>query len=78
MKFTQLLKAAKKHPYLLLRMYDGSSFAVNSKLLQIAGKRYGYSKNTKFRIVSYRPITFHQYISIKIIITKNTHHEKNQ
>lgn len=65
MRVDQIRSAAKQHPYILLRTYAGRQFAINSCVV-IMGKNKTHDASNGTDIISFRPCTFHEYISKKI------------
>lgn len=66
----ELKEALNKHPYLALRMYLGGGLpsyeiGVNSKCKCVALRKKQRQDDQETAVISWRPISFHEYISIK-------------
>lgn len=62
---SQLDKIAKHHRFIAARWDDGEVTGINTKSFS-GGVNANQSPESKSRIVSYRPIGFQEYLSLKI------------
>lgn len=67
----QLMKMAEAHKYVILR-YRDFTIATNTSFPSLAVKRRGTSYSQVTEVMSYRPCTFQEYISRKVIIINKT------
>lgn len=63
MKSDQLIKIGKAHPYILLRHKDGQFIGVNTKIVNLARRRFPLTTDTIW--VSYIPCSFDEYLTHK-------------
>jgi hypothetical protein len=67
MNRVQLLKALNDNQYIAARWYDGMVTGINSKVVLRGKERFKVPVDkTETRIASYYPISFQEYIRIKI------------
>jgi hypothetical protein len=60
-----LLNAFKKYKYIFLRFPNGKGYAVNSKAGILAYKKSRPRLNSRTNYISFKDISFHEYISKK-------------
>lgn len=61
----QLKAILEKHEYVLLRDRNGEQFGINSKCMNLALKRINFKDNDESKYLSYRPVSFIEYINYK-------------
>lgn len=62
----QIKKASEQYPYLILRLSNNDTMAINSKVIPLNKKKYGYKPNEKTNFIGYFPCNFQEYISNKV------------
>jgi hypothetical protein len=65
MTVSQVLKSCEKHRYLLLRYPDGRVIGINTKVAGLSKAKFKAHGNKKSEFISYRVISFQEYISCK-------------
>jgi hypothetical protein len=63
----QIVDAARKNKYLLLKDYDNCQIGFNSMIIGTKefNKRYSNAMSKKTRYVSFLPCSFHEYLNWK-------------
>ena len=62
----QLKAIFKKHEYVLLRDMQGEQFGINTKCMNLALRRSTLKDNDETQYLSFRPVSFIEYINYKI------------
>lgn len=61
----QLLKACRKHPYLILTHATGVRVGINSKVAEVAIKKRPFDGDKLSKWQGFKPCTFMEYLNIK-------------